>query len=316
MMKLANIIGIAVTCSVAVCPSCQHRQMPPARCSAYLYEGRDVGVSSLHLKDILERHPEARIGNPNCSYRLPECRLRIRPGRRQTLFKRLEQDMPFVREFTDMLPDAMPKTGDVGTILPIYYIPRGCSAYEHCAEVVTFLSPKEMDYYFEAEGNKCTHERQTVNWLFGEDGFMRGEDVEESARWWEDELRRGKKENAYKLAHSYHMGWVRGKSSRDAIPLYLAAVECGSNGKAHYAQYELGICYRDGAGVPQSHQEAAKWFRRAAETDFCAESQYELGCCYMEGRGVERSRREAVKWFRKAARNGCRKARAALHALM
>ena len=98
-----------------------------------------------------------------------------------------------------------------------------------------FLSPKEMDYYFEPEGNKCSHERQTVNWLFGEDGFMRGDDMEEAAGWWEDEFRRGKAANAYKLAHSYRMGWVRDKSARDAIPFYLAAIECGGTGNAHDA---------------------------------------------------------------------------------
>ncbi|MEI8376492.1 MAG: hypothetical protein WCJ35_27055 [Planctomycetota bacterium] len=31
------------------------------------------------------------------------------------------------------------------------------------------------------------------------------------------------------------------------------------------AQYNLGVCFRDGLGVPQDNVEAAIWFRNAAE---------------------------------------------------
>lgn len=315
-MKLANILWIVLFGGEIMSTSCQHRQMPPMRCSPYLYEGQDVGISTLHLKEVLQRHPEARIGNPAYPHR-HDCWLRIRPEKKRALFERLERDMPFVREFIDMLPDAMPKAGDVGITLPIYDISSDFSSYENCANILTFLTSQEMDYYFEPEGNTFDNERNTpVNWSFWADGFMRGENIEESVKWWEDELRAGNTANLYNLAHSYHMGWVKGKSSSDAIPLYKRAIECGGTGKTHYAQYELGTCYRDGVGVPQSYQEAVKWFRQAAETDFFAEAQYELGCCYMEGKGIERSRHEAIKWFRKAAQNEYKPAQIALQSLL
>ena len=49
---------------------------------------------------------------------------------------------------------------------------------------------------------------------------------------------------------------------------YTKAVECyqksAKQGHAD-AQYNLGVCYYNGYGVPQSYSEAVKWFRKAAE---------------------------------------------------
>ena len=55
--------------------------------------------------------------------------------------------------------------------------------------------------------------------------------------------------------------------------------------------------------MPQSDDEAAKFFRWAAE-DGDAESQADLGIAYIEGRGVPQSDKDAVKWFSKAAKQG------------
>ncbi|HDP35609.1 MAG TPA: sel1 repeat family protein [Candidatus Hydrogenedentes bacterium] len=66
------------------------------------------------------------------------------------------------------------------------------------------------------------------------------------------------------------------------------------------AQYNLGVMYRDGEGVPQDYAEAVKWYRKAAEQDY-ADAQYNLGVMYYDGRGIPQDHAEAVKWFRKAA---------------
>jgi hypothetical protein len=42
------------------------------------------------------------------------------------------------------------------------------------------------------------------------------------------------------------------------------------------AQFNLGLLYLDGHGVPQSPMEAANWFRRAAEQDY-TQAQHNLG---------------------------------------
>jgi uncharacterized protein len=55
--------------------------------------------------------------------------------------------------------------------------------------------------------------------------------------------------------------------------------------------------------VPQNYEEAAKWYRLAAEQEV-PPAQCNLGLCYETGRGVEKNLREAVRWFCRAARAG------------
>ena len=73
------------------------------------------------------------------------------------------------------------------------------------------------------------------------------------------------------------------------------------------AQYNLGICYHDGTGVPRDEVEAVKWYRKAAEQGF-APAQINLGICYFNGEGVEKDSMQAVSWFRKAAEQGAAEA--------
>ena len=68
-------------------------------------------------------------------------------------------------------------------------------------------------------------------------------------------------------------------------------------------QYNLGLCYYYGRGVPQDYEKAVKWFRKAAEYGN-AGAQYSLGDCYYYGNGVPQDYGKAVEWFRKAARQG------------
>ena len=68
-------------------------------------------------------------------------------------------------------------------------------------------------------------------------------------------------------------------------------------------QFDLGIVYYLGKGVPEDHREAAKWFRRAAEQGD-ARAQTNLGVMYSKGEGVPEDHRESVKWYRKAAKQG------------
>ncbi len=51
------------------------------------------------------------------------------------------------------------------------------------------------------------------------------------------------------------------------------------------AQFDLGLMYLKGEGVPQDHAEAVKWYRRAAEQGL-AEAQFNLGLMYDKGEGV------------------------------
>jgi TPR repeat protein len=51
------------------------------------------------------------------------------------------------------------------------------------------------------------------------------------------------------------------------------------------AQYNLGIMYDTGLGVPENDAEAVKWFRKAAEQGY-AYAQFKLGNMYVNGEGV------------------------------
>ena len=64
-------------------------------------------------------------------------------------------------------------------------------------------------------------------------------------------------------------------------------------------------------GVAQNFQEAAKWWRKAAEQNLPF-AHYSLGVMYLTGQGVEKNNEKAVAWLRKAADQGFEPARAAL----
>src|SRR6188768_1068901 len=51
------------------------------------------------------------------------------------------------------------------------------------------------------------------------------------------------------------------------------------------AQYNLGVMYDTGKGVPQDYPEARKWFLKAAEQGH-SDAQYNLGVMYDTGKGV------------------------------
>ena len=51
------------------------------------------------------------------------------------------------------------------------------------------------------------------------------------------------------------------------------------------AQFNLGLMYDKGEGVPQDDAEAVRWYRLAAEQGH-AEAQANLGWMYDAGRGV------------------------------
>jgi len=66
------------------------------------------------------------------------------------------------------------------------------------------------------------------------------------------------------------------------------------------AQFNLGVMYHHGRGVPQDDAEAVKWSRRAAEQGY-AHAQAYLGLMYSLGQGVPQDYVEAHKWLNLAA---------------
>ena len=69
------------------------------------------------------------------------------------------------------------------------------------------------------------------------------------------------------------------------------------------AEFDLAVCYEQGAGVEQDMAEAMKRFRRAADAGH-AEAQYKLGAAYAYGIQVEQDYDQALTWYQRAAEQG------------
>ncbi len=69
------------------------------------------------------------------------------------------------------------------------------------------------------------------------------------------------------------------------------------------AQYNLGVLYASGSGVPHDLGQAARWWRHAALQGH-TEAQFDLGLLYAQGSGVDPNPAEAVRWWGMAAEHG------------
>ena len=85
----------------------------------------------------------------------------------------------------------------------------------------------------------------------------------------------------------------------EAVRWYRKAAEQGQAG----AQSNPGVMYASGRGLRQDHAEAVRLYRKAAEQGH-AGAQYNLGVMYASGQGVKQDHAEAVRWYRKAAEQG------------
>ncbi len=112
----------------------------------------------------------------------------------------------------------------------------------------------------------------------------------------EDEDSDEKPRHVWVYRDEYPVGLLMPIHTSTFSPKLLAQAESGSKD----AQYQMGVCYESGQGVPQDDDEAMKWFRLAAEQRH-VEAQCSLGVNYALGAGVEQDHKEAVKWFRLAA---------------
>lgn len=69
------------------------------------------------------------------------------------------------------------------------------------------------------------------------------------------------------------------------------------------AQFNIGLLYQEGQGVPQNYTEAAKWFERSADQGYL-KAEHNLGAMYASGRGVKRDYVQAYKWMSLCAAGG------------
>lgn len=89
----------------------------------------------------------------------------------------------------------------------------------------------------------------------------------------------------------------------DLGPADLAVVRDLAAGGNLAAEFELGIRYAEGRGLPHDPALAAQWLTKAARKDN-APAQYRLGTLYEKGIGVARDSAVALNWYQRAASAG------------
>ena len=89
------------------------------------------------------------------------------------------------------------------------------------------------------------------------------------------------------------------ESARAEFASLRAKAEAGNAA----AQFDLGIMYRAGAGVPKDEVEAVKWYRKSAEQGN-DRAQFNLGFMYATGDGVPKDLVQAHMWWNIAGAKG------------
>ena len=103
----------------------------------------------------------------------------------------------------------------------------------------------------------------------------------------------------YNLGVSYDYGLGVPQDDALALAWYRIAADQGHAA----ARYSLGVLYANGEGVPQDFTEAVAWYRKAADQGHTA-ARYNLGVLYANGDGVPEDDTQALAWFREAADEG------------
>ena len=111
--------------------------------------------------------------------------------------------------------------------------------------------------------------------------------------------RKYNKSGDFNLGLRYYKGLGVPQDLKKAVECFQKAAELGDA----KAQNQLGIMYAKGEGVPQDMKKAAEWFQKAAEQGH-AKALFNLAVSYDNGDGVPQDKQKAVEWYRKAAEQG------------
>lgn len=95
---------------------------------------------------------------------------------------------------------------------------------------------------------------------------------------------------------------VAAYNSGDYALAYREFLPIGEGGDKK-AQLLLGLMYDNGLGVERDVQQAAYWYRRAAEQGL-PRAQFNLGLMYESGEGVSADRQASLTWVRRSAEQG------------
>lgn len=107
----------------------------------------------------------------------------------------------------------------------------------------------------------------------------------------------------YQLGLLYYSGNGVPEDEKKAVQLLTGSAQQGNV----EAMYQLGNAYTFGSQTPQlvgdADVEAAKWYYLAA-TQGHADAQYSMGLLLLSGKGLDKNDKEAMYWMQQAAKNG------------
>jgi uncharacterized protein len=116
---------------------------------------------------------------------------------------------------------------------------------------------------------------------------------------WQKAAAQGQADAQYNLGVMYAKGEGVPYDAGKAVEWYEKAA---AQGHAD-AQCRLGVAYATGKGLPKDATKAVEWYEKAAAQGHAA-AQYLLGCAHDRGEGVPKNDIKAVEWYEKAASKG------------
>ena len=125
------------------------------------------------------------------------------------------------------------------------------------------------------------------------------QDYAEALKWFRRAAEKNFAPAQYNLGLAYELGHGVPADERQAFKYYLAAAEQGFGA----AQYNVGNMYAVGRGIGQDLFESNLWLKQAAEKGV-VEAQFNLGLAYEAGRGVKKDEAQAARWYKQAADRG------------
>jgi TPR repeat protein len=135
-------------------------------------------------------------------------------------------------------------------------------------------------------------------------------DYDRAVFWFKEAATSGVANAQYNLGVLYQQGLGVPKDIPKTVQWYRAAAK-----KNHpEAQYNLGIASIEGIGTPYDAKQAAVYFENAANAGIM-EAGYNLGLIHENGLLGDPTPKEAIYWYNKAAESGSPEAKAALNQL-
>jgi TPR repeat protein len=122
-------------------------------------------------------------------------------------------------------------------------------------------------------------------------------DLNEAAAWYRKSAAQGNAEAEFALGQMYSLGWGVPRDVADAIRWFDLANSVDSDGPP------TDWLTLEGFGVEQDAQQAAYWYRLAADKGH-PEAEFNLSRLYASGKGVKRDEEQAGRWVSASASQG------------